>query len=128
MNNWKMNQRRAAAALGLSTVEQKNEHGQVRQLDIELDDGSRAVLTVTRRGSLSVQVYKDSSRGRPLWALSGAATIGADVVREWADTLHEKTRETPRQKIRPKLDLMLSPKKPISAISVPHKYPETHEM
>jgi hypothetical protein len=46
MNNWQMNQRRAAAALGLSTATSGDEHGKVRTL--YCPRGGIAVLETVR--------------------------------------------------------------------------------
>jgi hypothetical protein len=96
--NWKENVRQAAAALGLATAEQKPEPSTVRQLDIELDDETRLTLTITRGGLLSIQTFRDCSRGeRPFWRLAGSSILPADVMREWAENLFIGTRMNSRR-------------------------------
>ena len=70
----------------------------VRTLDIELDDGTRVTLIITRAGSLSIQTFRDCSRGeRPFWRLMGSTMIPAEVMREWAETLYWATQPAPRR-------------------------------
>jgi hypothetical protein len=94
---WKENERRAAKVLGLS-AEPEDEHEQVTTLDVEVDSGERVVLTIVEDGSLSVQVYTESSRGRPLWSLAGTAVVDRADMADWTQTLHETVRKIPRQK------------------------------
>jgi hypothetical protein len=96
MTNWRRNELQAAKLLGLSTAEQKLEHGKVRQLDIEMDDGGRVVLTIMRSGRLSIQTFRESSlRSKSLYQLAGAAVVDRRDLAEWAETLHEKVRPQP---------------------------------
>jgi hypothetical protein len=62
------------------------------------------VLTILKCGGLFIQSFKDSSRGRPLWALSGTCTVDAEFVREWAETLFLMTRLEPIEKRQQDVD------------------------
>jgi hypothetical protein len=92
VSNWRKNELQAAKLLGLSAATSGNKHEKMTTLDLEMDSDERVVLTITQSGGLSVQVYKDSSRGRPLWALNGSALVAPDDLRVWAATLHEATQ------------------------------------
>jgi hypothetical protein len=60
----------------------------VNTLDIELDDDTRVILTITRAGSLSIQTLRECSHGeRPFWRLTGSTVVVPADLREWATTL-----------------------------------------
>jgi hypothetical protein len=90
MTNWKANERRAAAVLGLATAETMEE--EVRVLDSDLDTDGRVTLTITSGGSLSVQVFKDSGSG--VYRLQGAVILPAEFTRDWARTLYLAAAES----------------------------------
>jgi hypothetical protein len=67
VSNWQRNEEQAARILGLATTKEKSEPGKVRQLDIELSDGSRIVLAILSSGGLSLQSFRECPHGKPLW-------------------------------------------------------------
>jgi hypothetical protein len=91
LTNWKKNERRAAAALGLS-AEPEAEPVEVRTLDTDLDDEGRVTLTVTLAGSLSIQVFKDSGAG--VYRLHGSVILPAEFTRDWVKTLYFATAKS----------------------------------
>jgi hypothetical protein len=82
-----MNEKRAAARLGLATTEQKPEHGKVRTLDLEMDDGGRVVLTIMKNGAVAVQTFRASMSAKSLYRLEGTVILDPGFIREWVETL-----------------------------------------
>jgi hypothetical protein len=72
----------------------------MQQLDIELDNGEWVILSITRRGYLSVLCFKDCSRGRSMFGLAGSKLVARESLTEWVHTLCEaRGAETSRLRL-----------------------------
>ena len=74
-------------------VEVEEVHGEVREIDTDIDDGDRITLTIIRGGALSVQAFRESGcTAKPFYQLAGAVILPGEFVRDWAETLFKRTR------------------------------------